>query len=402
MSIMPQSPRPPHAPPDGHAGGLVARSTHTTLKTRIPTLDGLRGCAVLLVLVHHYIGMGPLLDAPPGAFASEVRAVLTLAPTGVDLFFVLSGFLIGGILLDHRDSPQLMRTFYVRRFLRIIPVAWLCILLSIVIHHVSADGSAPSIPWWVGFTFTTNFFLAHANGWVQSPITAQWTLAIEEQFYLFFPWVVRGWPRRSLIWLGPVLILGSLLARTLLFIFAPGHPFACAFLTFCRLDSLGTGFAAACLVRSTRWPAVRENRRLLWGGLLFFSLGFAVLLKEQYRAPGMWLTWGYTVVALFYGILLLLAYQPRERWLGSFFQAGWLQLYGRYSYFIYLFQVLLARPLVMLIFHGRWADTTLFTWPENIAAMLVMLIPATLSWYLLEAPLLRFGKRWQYEQATLP
>jgi peptidoglycan/LPS O-acetylase OafA/YrhL len=367
-----------------------------TQKTRIPTLDGLRGCAVLLVLVHHYVGMSPLLDAPPGALASYVRALLGLAPTGVDLFFVLSGFLIGGILLDHRDSPQLMRSFYVRRFLRIVPVAWLCILLSIAIHDFAADGSAPAIPWWVGFTFTTNFFMANANQWILSPLTSHWTLAIEEQFYLFFPWVVCWCPRRFLIWLGPALIIGSLMARTILFIFVPEHRFACSFLPFCRLDSLGTGFSAACLVRSKLWPAIRENRRLLWGSLLFFSLGLAVLIKQQYRTPGMWLTWGYTAVALFYGALLLLAYRPQERWLASFFTAGWLRLYGKYSYFIYLFQVLLARPLVTLIFHGRWADIPLLTWPENAAAVLVMLLPATLSWYLLEAPLLRFGKRWQY------
>jgi peptidoglycan/LPS O-acetylase OafA/YrhL len=379
------------------AGRLTVTSPASTADGRILTLDGLRGCAVLLVLVHHYVGLSPLLDAPPGSLRSYVRALLGLTPTGVDLFFVLSGFLIGGILLDHRSSPQLLRAFYLRRFLRIVPVAWLAIGLSIALRYLAGDHSTPAIPWWVGLTFTANFFMAAANGWVLSPLTAHWSLAIEEQFYLFFPWVVRAWPRRSLAWLGPVLILGSLAARILVSGLAPEFQFACSVLTFCRLDALGTGFVAAWLVRSVLWPAIRENRRQLWFMLLVCSAGLAILLKQQYRTPAMMTTWGYTIVALFYGVALLLVYEPRERWLGALFSAGWLRLYGKFSYFIYLFQVMLARPLVTLLFHGRWQDTPLVSWWETAAALTVMLAPAALSWHLLEAPLLRVGRGWAYD-----
>ncbi len=351
---------------------------------------------MLMVLVHHYVGMSPLLDAPPGAFRSYVRAALGLMPTGVDLFFVLSGFLIGGILLDHRDSPRLLKAFYVRRFLRIVPVAWLCILLSIALYRFTPDRGA-AIPWWVGFTFTTNFYLASANQWVLSPLTAQWSLGIEEQFYLFFPWLLREWPRRLMPWLGPGLIIGALAARVLGYAFFPGSQFTFTMLTLCRLDSLGAGFTATWLVRSAAWPRFRQSRGLLWIALAALAAFLGVLLKFQFRSPQQMATWGLTALALFYGVILLIAYDPQERPVRAFFAAGWLRLYGKFSYFIYLFQGMLARPLVMLVFHGRWQDASLTTWPETISAIIMMLAPAALSWYAFEAPLLRVGKRWQYE-----
>lgn len=363
---------------------------------RVATLDGLRGCAVLMVLVHHYVGLSPLLDAPPGAFRSYVRAALGLMPTGVDLFFVLSGFLIGGILIDHRESPRLLKAFYFRRFLRIVPVAWLCILSSIVLYRLTPNRGA-AIPWLVGFTFTTNFFLASANQWVLSPLTAQWSLGIEEQFYLFFPWLLREWPRRLMPWLGPGLIIGALGVRILGRVFFPGSGFTFTMLTFCRLDSLGAGFAATWLVRSSVWPHIRQSRRFLWIALAALAALLGVLVKCQFRSPQQMHTWGLTALALFYGTTLLIAYDPQESPVRKLFTASWLRLYGKFSYFIYLFQGLLARPLVMLLFHGRWQDTSLSTWPETIAAILIMLVPAALSWYLLESPLLRLARRWQYE-----
>lgn len=367
----------------------------TAPSTRLATLDGLRGCAVLMVLVHHYVGMSPLLDAQPGAFRSYVRAALGLMPTGVDLFFVLSGFLIGGILLDHRESPRLLKAFYIRRFLRIVPVAWMCILLSIVLYRLTPDRGA-AIPWWIGFTFTTNFFLASANHWVLSPLTAQWSLGIEEQFYLFFPWLLREWPRRLVPWLGPGLVTGAMGARILGHVFLPGSGFSFTMLTFCRLDSLGAGFTAAWLVRSAVWPQFRQKRGSLWIALGGLAVLLGVLLKCQFRSPQQMNTWGITAMALFYGVTLLIAYDPQESPVRAFFTAGWLRLYGRFSYFIYLFQGMRARPLVMLLFHGRWQDTSLATWPETAAAIFIMLVPAALSWYLLESPLLRVGRRWQY------
>jgi len=93
--------------------------------TRVRYLDGLRGIAIGFVLIHHFVV--PLLGNVPGSPGAYAAAILTLSYSGVDLFFVLSGYLIGGILLDHRESPRLFTMFYVRRAARILPLAVLCV-----------------------------------------------------------------------------------------------------------------------------------------------------------------------------------------------------------------------------------------------------------------------------------
>src|SRR5882724_11376744 len=98
---------------------------------RVPELDGLRGVAILLVLLFHYISLeGP---TKTGSWSSFLQRIVIMGWTGVDLFFVLSGFLIGGILIDVRGSPNYFKTFYARRFFRIIPIYYLWILFYILL-----------------------------------------------------------------------------------------------------------------------------------------------------------------------------------------------------------------------------------------------------------------------------
>src|SRR5277367_5203875 len=120
-------------------------SPDADFKGRIPELDGIRGIAIAMVLAHHYFLL-PIV-APPGTFWSYVQAAGRLAWSGVDLFFVLSGFLIGGILLDARDSSNYFAVFYTRRFFRIVPIYSLCLagayILSLLVDH----GSAVKLAW---------------------------------------------------------------------------------------------------------------------------------------------------------------------------------------------------------------------------------------------------------------
>src|SRR5262245_13203211 len=94
---------------------------HDTSRARISELDGLRGLAILLVLLWHY-AVGPVIVHQSTLANFLIVRSLNLAWSGVDLFFVLSGFLIGGILLDHRDTTHYFRTFYIRRICRIVPL----------------------------------------------------------------------------------------------------------------------------------------------------------------------------------------------------------------------------------------------------------------------------------------
>jgi peptidoglycan/LPS O-acetylase OafA/YrhL len=220
-------------------------------------LDGLRGVAILSVLVWHFVGSG--VAVTPGTTASYLRAAFRLSWTGVDLFFVLSGFLIGGILLDARDSRRYFRTFYVRRFCRILPLYWLLLAAfaaALWLHasHGWFEGS-PAVdhpaPWWAYLTFTQNFY--YAAGHFESNLLAlSWSLAVEEQFYLTLPPLVWLLPRRAL---AAVLCLAAGAAPLFRhWVYqsgafpVPGN--AAYVLPVCRMDALALGVLGALLVRS--------------------------------------------------------------------------------------------------------------------------------------------------------
>ena len=135
---------------------------------RIRELDGLRGVAIGMVVIYHFFQS--TMEVPPGSVFSYLQAAARLSWTGVDLFFVLSGFLIGGILLDSRDSTNYYSVFYKRRFFRIIPLYLVTLLVAPVLltfglgpagnHAMSLTQDAA--PWYGYLTFTQNFWMTHA------------------------------------------------------------------------------------------------------------------------------------------------------------------------------------------------------------------------------------------------
>src|ERR1700677_1522097 len=169
--------------------------THITEKSgRIPELDGLRGLAIFLVLVSHYVVFQIRFE--PGRLFRLLSPGLGLAWSGVDLFFVLSGFLIGGILMDHRNSPKYFSTFYLRRFWRIVPIyAVVCSAFWLARYALNrAQVPFPgwlfnqALPWYYYATLTQNIGLAIAGGWFGANwLAVTWSLSLEEQFYLLAP-----------------------------------------------------------------------------------------------------------------------------------------------------------------------------------------------------------------------
>ena len=152
----------------------------------MPQLDTLRAFAVTAVLVHHYFtwanwGLGATL--------------------GVKLFFILSGFLITGILLRSRDAAtasghkwsSLVGRFYVRRFLRIFPLYYFVVAVAATIN---LEPAREILPWLL--TYTLNIYMANL-GWFVANFAHFWTLAVEEQFYIFWPWIILFAPRNWLI-----------------------------------------------------------------------------------------------------------------------------------------------------------------------------------------------------------
>src|SRR5580704_13450860 len=174
-------------------------------RSRIPELDGLRGIAILSVVGFHYISGQGLTGGPVTAF---LQKAVGLGWSGVDLFFVLSGFLIGGILVDAHDSPNYFRAFYARRFFRIIPIYFAWVLLYVIlttlarrivqIHSNSGRPEMAGIPVYIHFLFLQNVWPITYFGLGGAWLSQTWSLAVEEQFYLISPWLIRSLSKGSL------------------------------------------------------------------------------------------------------------------------------------------------------------------------------------------------------------
>jgi peptidoglycan/LPS O-acetylase OafA/YrhL len=156
--------------------------------SRILELDGLRGLAILLVIPCHYIANVP--HGEPHTWTSRAGTMLDWGGSGVDLFFVLSGFLIGGILLDSRSSPNYFQTFYARRFFRILPLYYFLLSLYAILWLAAPDLLRLGAPGWIYPLFLQNYFMkmAPAQTFWLAPM---WSLAVEEQFYMIAPPVMR-------------------------------------------------------------------------------------------------------------------------------------------------------------------------------------------------------------------
>lgn len=342
---------------------------------RIPQLDGVRGIAILLVLIWHSVSqMGPQAGFPLGYLS---RAI-SLCWSGVDLFFVLSGFLIGGILLDTKQSPNYLSRFYVRRFFRIVPVYLVAVAAGLLL-------STPERPmlgalWY--FTFTQNFWMSLYDQWSYW-LSISWSLAVEEQFYLFLPFVVLAIATtRSLAALLIALVGAALLIRVAIFTTSDHYATANYVLFPCRMDSLLIGVLAAMLVR-VEWVRewMSQNVPFMYGALA------ALLLVPMFMIFMAWgdaspftLTVGLTLLALLYAVFLLVAVFDRSGPVSWLTNQPTLRYLGIGSYFIYL---------AHLMFIGLMPRTVIGVG----SGVGLTLIAAAISWRYFERPLINLGHR---------
>jgi peptidoglycan/LPS O-acetylase OafA/YrhL len=380
----------------------------TTAKpeSRIPELDGLRGTAIFLVILFHYTGGETAI--PTGTFAAYLQRFTIMGWTGVDLFFVLSGFLIGGILMDVKTSDSYYKTFYLRRFFRIIPVYYVWILAYILLMGVSSrfvqaqsfSGRAPILGFAIyeHFLFLQNLLLVGLPGIAGAWFGHTWSLAVEEQFYLISPLVVRVLTRR---WL-PIYVAGIIVAAPLFRIFllcVLHHPsWAITVLMPCRADSLAVGMLAAIAWRNDaarNW--LSTHTRTLYVALGFLSAGAAILwmYSPQSVTVGMQ-SIGYTWMAFFYVVVMLLALLRTGGPIAKVMRMGWLRELGRVSYCMYLIHLVVNLLCHTILLHSRPKISTGKGLAVSILAGFLTYGLAKLSWMFLENPLLRRGHAYKY------
>jgi peptidoglycan/LPS O-acetylase OafA/YrhL len=372
---------------------------------RILELDGLRGIAILLVILYHFISMTP--HAPPNGIVHYLQAAFRMGWAGVDLFFVLSGFLIGGILLDAKDSPRYFRTFYLRRIHRILPIyylwigAYFLIAFTPVIRWVGPLGIAPDkwtiIP--VYSLFLENIAWSRGPAFRTAWLSGLWSLAVEEQFYLIMPSVVRFLSKRTLVISLFLAILGAPLARILVYKYlVPAHGAAPYILTPCRADALAMGVLLAVAWREERWKQwMQSHLRWLYAilGLLFVGVAYLNLIGETQYGYTM-TVWGYSCIDAFFLELMVLALMlPRGIW-ASVCRWPILIDLGGISYCVYIIHGAVYELCHFALSSSVNGISSFSSLVATIFAAAIIWLVAKISWRYLEHPMIRRGHRYRY------
>jgi len=380
----------------GTARGRPAEALHSS--TRLPALDGIRGIAIAFVVVFHAFLWSGFRPAVP---VDRIVAALSKPGwSGVDLFFVLSGFLITGILYDAKGRDGYFRKFYTRRFLRIFPLYYGFLGVFFIVlpwlrplgrHHSSLSND--QIWYW---TYLANLSFALKGLPPVRSLVHFWSLAVEEHFYLVWPWLVFTLDRRALKVACLGIAVGSLGARAAIWAAAP-HPTLPAYmLTPARMDALAVGALVALIAREpgglaglAKWapPAAASSAALL-GMVCFWR-------HDLLPTDAVVQTLGFTLLAIFFGSVLAIAVtSPPETLAGRFFAHPGLRFLGRYSYGLYVFHlpimwymrdVLNARSVPALA-GSQLAGQVLFTAATGSLTLAVAMV----SWHFYEARFLKY------------
>jgi peptidoglycan/LPS O-acetylase OafA/YrhL len=350
----------------------------------------------------------------PQILERVIHAAVALSWTGVDLFFVLSGFLIGGILLDARGASNYFGVFYARRFFRIFPVYYAWLILYVLLLTVGrqflrshmGSGIVPGLGFetWSHFLYLQNFVAGGYVAIAEWCVGATWSLAVEEQFYLIAPLAVRFLNRRTLSWA----MIGTVLAAPLIRLFVRAEfPYGSDLaytLMFCRADALALGILAALAVRDEKW------RKMILGNTRILKIASAILAVGMI---GIWIwannprflpaqSFGYTWIAFFYASILLLAISIPTGPIATICRSGFLRELGRVSYCMYIIHLPVQIGVSMLITHRPPELFNLRDIAVLLAALGLTYGIARISWALFENPLLKIGHRWSYsDQANV-
>ncbi len=368
--------------------------------SQLPALDGVRGLAVLIVIIHN----SAWIAGSSHQFIVKLLVAVTASGwIGVSLFFALSGLLITGILLDTRGRADFFHAFYVRRTLRIFPLYY-AFLIGVVFVAAplawspawAAEVRAGQWPYWFYMSNWTQTNDAGVPG-----MTHLWSLAVEEQFYLIWPLLAYILGRRGISTLAIAMIVTGPSLRWMLL--ASGLPNDSTYLfTFARWDALAAGALLAASMRDTR------ARRLVvaWRGALTIVLTCAlvvlVLIQHGFHSDdvpvaliGQSLIVGLSFCLLAYA---LDSHTISTRHLQWVLGRRWLRTVGKYSYAMYMLHFPIHHALKIPL--GPWVTATddSLRVVRVLGYLLLVLVlsfgAALLSWRIIEAPFLRLRDKW--------
>jgi peptidoglycan/LPS O-acetylase OafA/YrhL len=358
---------------------LLSDSTPASaiLTRRMPGLDLLRGAAILAVVLFHGFAYSAPLFPWHNQLAATLFHLTSFGWTGVNLFFTLSGFLITGNLLDSDGTTNFYSRFYIRRVLRILPAYLLILIILGVTRTASLNYLA------VCLLFLANWpsLLLHGS-FVLYPVL--WSLAVEEQFYVTWPWLYRWFNRKGLFAICAAMILLCPILRAVMVSLSKGDIFSKTFLVG---DNLAVGAAIAILCRSQRLAL----KQLRWIGAIAVCIPALTLLTLSNRGSALkgdvlGASVGYTMLEWLTGgmlILILYAYRTRPTQKGLAF----LLFLSEISYGLYLFHMFCELVYDRLVGNGYLTDAGALLCRFAIANGIAVLL-ATLSKRYIENPIL--------------
>jgi peptidoglycan/LPS O-acetylase OafA/YrhL len=370
------------------------RQESSIFRGHIKELDGIRAAGLVLVLVDHFW---------PQSLSRVVSELGQLGWIAMDSFFVLSGFLITGILVDTKLKPNYYRNYYVRRSIRIFPLYYVVLTLLTALALLREGGANYNLltrnwgsPWWF-FFYLGNFKTAFVGEWPHvrgyGPL---WSLQIEEQFYLLFPIAVRMLSLKNLSRVLWTAVFLSPIFRVILFLWDPKNPFLQFVLLPCHMEGLALGALIAIRFRSGPW---RVSKPLLTAAMIVLltltvlcSLNSVPLrVDEAWSSPFNRLA-GLSLSAVACASLILWLIQFRGSIYTRWLTVGPMQFLGMISYGIYLLQNP-ARSIFDVYSKRIGWDVS----PDSVLRFVILsaltIGVATVSWYAFERPLLRLKDR---------
>ncbi|OSZ77333.1 hypothetical protein CAP36_13075 [Chitinophagaceae bacterium IBVUCB2] len=306
-----------------------------TARSYYPALDGLRGVAILLVVFLHNFGF---------------MNYFFFGWLGVDLFFVLSGFLITDILLKTLDKPNFLRNFYMRRVLRIFPLFYLtliiCLLILPNIKSININSSYyTNNQFWL-WTYLQNWLYIFKEPYGDKILLHTWSLAVEEQFYLVWPFIIlliRS-PKKLLV-VASFILVAVIIARYAIWMYKVEDLAYSSLYTFTRIDGLCIGSMLALLMRT--YPNfLKKYTTLIVLLMAAINFGFYFINNQQSVTLPYLAFVGYTTFAVLFGILVYEAVTGESRMIQVLFNNAILKFFGKISYGLYVYHW----PVYILLF----------------------------------------------------